>query len=379
MLPTGPFHSNRVDDLHSEMQFSTVRLSDMPREQWDGLYGQSKRASVFYAWEFLESAARTMGRLQDLRIVTGDLGGSPVLAQPVFVTREDGKTVVRFFKALSADGVAPVGLENATPGMLRLLVRYLVSSFAADNIIVEAASEDFYARLKASLAANAVNVERTKKGTQIPLPESMEAYWSSLKSSRRNEMKRKVRKGGEAGLSFRVISSRECTDPAELCAAFTRLTELHKKRFDSLGRESFFVQDNVQALHQKAIELNQDALVFDFVECVVDSKVVGSVYSVAGKDEYVCMMTGFDPDFESLSVGALTILSSVERAISLGLRHLDLKVGAEPYKNRWSKEKYLVYDLRLSPERGLIRNLLSRVGKMRRRAKSMPMMGKVAL
>jgi CelD/BcsL family acetyltransferase involved in cellulose biosynthesis len=181
-----------------------------------------------------------------------------------------------------------------------------------------------------------------------------------MKSDHRNLLKRKLRKGDAAGLKFRLISEDSGATSEDRHAALHRLTELHRKRFDSMEKPSFFVQSDVQRFHAEIAEQGDGSVAFEFIECTLDETVIGSIYSVATRGEYVCLMTGFDPEHSRLSVGFLLMYRAVLRAIELKLETFDMKVGAEAYKSWWSRDRYKVYSLVVKPRQRLMHSLNDR-------------------
>jgi len=196
-----------------------------------------------------------------------------------------------------------------------------------------------------------------RKGTEIRLPESVEAYWAEMKSSHRSLLRRKMRKAEKAGLTFHVFEVDSHSGDCSHLDAIERLTELHRKRFDSLGQESFFVQDDIQSFHRNIRCGREDSVSGVFVECRKESDVVGSAYGLASRDDFVFFMTGFDPREENYSIGFLMIYQLVIHSINMGIGRFDLKVGAERYKEWWANQTYFVQDFCVYPNRGFLYGL----------------------
>jgi len=267
------------------------------KSEWSALYENGGSSNLFYSAELINAAVSTWRELDDLQVVIGSHRGSAVFAQPVkFPASGEGVQAIRFFRTPTSGAIEPLGIDRLAESELLDFIRFLTCTFDAEEILIPSASERFVEMLQKTLRASQVEIRNRKKGTLLHLPGSVDDYWAGLKSNHRNLLKRKLRKAVDAGLTFRVLSSDGATDERKLSDALCRLTELHRKRFDSLDRESFFTKVDIQQFHKHVLSSSHGPVAVDFIECLKDDQVVGSVYGISTQDDFVCLMTGFDPD-----------------------------------------------------------------------------------
>lgn len=327
------------------MHFSIQSFDDLNRDDWDRLYADSESPNVFYSWKFIKAATLTWDRFRELTLIVGEIDGAMMLAQPIEILKSDREVVVRFFRIIAADGIAPLGMEQNSRREVSSLIEFALSAFSADRVEIASATERLADMVSASFSEARYRAKIKGKGTELQLPGTVDEYWSRMKSDHRSLLKRRIRKADQAGLTFRVIGSGSQSGDNSLPAALSRLTDLHRKRFESMGRQSFFVAEDVQRFHKALAKLSDETGSLEIIECLSGEQAVGSIYGVSSRNDYVCLMTGFDPQYQQLSIGVLLFYKAIERAIEKGLLRFDFKVGAEQYKSWWSKEIYFVYDI----------------------------------
>lgn len=163
----------------------------------------------------------------------------------------------------------------------------------------------------------------------IALPDSFDAYLAGLSSSRRQNLRRHLRR-----LDNGEVELRDVTDPDELRAALGRWQDFRRRQWDSAGktinpehlspRFGAFVLDCVRALVPQS-----RAMVWEFVH---GGEVVGTYVNFADDDAYYWYLGGFDPAVTKLGLGKIAIAHGIRTSIERGRRRYDFTRGVEPYK-----------------------------------------------
>ena len=339
------------------MKFSNRKYSDIADADWDTLFAACSYPNTTYSRQMLDAAVSTWHRLLNLRVVIGEEAGAIVLAQPVEIIKSGGEILVDFFRAPTTDAIEPLGIDTLSRADAIAFFAYVSTEFSADRVLIKSASARLLKIARSIFNSKQLEIGKKRKGTEIRLPDSADAYWAELKSSHRSLLRRKLGRAEKAGLTFHLFEVDSSLGNFSHHDALKRLTELHRKRFDSLGQESFFVQDDIQSFHRNIRIGCKNSLSVVFVECRKGSDVVGSAYGLASRDDFVFLMTGFDPREENYSIGFLMIYQLVIHSINMGIGRFDLKVGAERYKEWWANQTYFVQDFCVYPNRGFLYGL----------------------
>lgn len=358
---------NRAEDREggdvASMEFHFADACSVDEASWNHLFELSRTPNLFWNYEVLKSARDVWESLSGMRIACGYSDGVLSFLMPVIEHRSTKGTTLEVLKIPTADNNEPLAPANDWENASRQFVRYLLANPDVEALTCRLVTARFLDILRDEPDIAQVIVENRRSASVLKLPSSIDEYWSGFKSKTRNQLRRKLRKATENGLSFHVTSSRDAVDRLKLEHALERVTHLHRLRFDALDRRSFFVDEEIQHFHQTIVRLPpMNALEILFTECRLDDAVVGSMYGWRSGDNYVFLMIGFDPKLASLSIGTLLILTTIEHAIEQGVSRFDFKCGNESYKKRFTKDQYESYDLtvHLTRKAGLFSRLLSK-------------------
>ncbi|MBI4299620.1 MAG: GNAT family N-acetyltransferase [Chloroflexi bacterium] len=160
---------------------------------------------------------------------------------------------------------------------------------------------------------------------RIDLPGDWEAYLTSLTKKDRHELRRKLRRlqaDGEVRY-YAVDNSDDLGPDLDDFLRLYRLGRTEKVGFLTPEREAFF-----RRMASAMAEL--DCLRLRFLE--VDGKRVSSVICFDHAGTISLYNSGFDPAYQSLSVGLLLKAMCVREAIASGKKVFDFLRGSEPYK-----------------------------------------------
>jgi len=173
--------------------------------------------------------------------------------------------------------------------------------------------------------------------TAVPVPgvdlgEGFEDWLSGKSSSFRREMKRKRRKMGELGASFRYAT------PETLDRDVGEFMRLHRGRLAGQGGTKLTdpgVEGALVAVGREMLASDRFRLL-----CLdLDGMTIGAqVLLVAGR-EVSAWNSGFDESYAKLSPSIQCIVQALEDASAKGERTMDLGPGAQDYKYRLSNRE----------------------------------------
>ena len=153
-----------------------------------------------------------------------------------------------------------------------------------------------------------------------------DAYLASLSKKDRHELKRKLRRFGEAGNTTRLRALRAGTEVAEALDTFFllhRISHRGKAEFMTPRMEAFF--------REMAVGL-ADAGLARLYLVEVDGRPVAAQLAFVSGDELLLYNSGYDPAYAHASIGIATKALTLQAAIAEGMRTYDFLRGAEPYK-----------------------------------------------
>jgi CelD/BcsL family acetyltransferase involved in cellulose biosynthesis len=338
--------------------FNIQSFEDIEKSHWDSVFRRSATKNLFYDHTLIKAAMAAWSDCRPDGVVTGyDRDNQLVFLQPF---REKtsllGKTV-EFLRIPTADSIEPLVAAENREAVLAAFPNFLRKTLKPDLLIAKSLTQEFYSFLCEHFSTDSLRINGTGIGTILYLPGTLEEFLARYKSSFRNQLKRKVKKGLNAGLSFRLVNSRNLPDKYDLTRALKNHTRLHEMRFNSINKDSFFLKSDFQKFHQYLCKNHEDpAFMLTFTEALHDNNVVGSMYGIQTPSIYIYLMLGFDPKYAPLSVGNLMIYHTIQGLITDQVKAFDFKVGDEPYKKRWTKSEYTKHhiSIRFSPRGRLL-------------------------
>lgn len=158
---------------------------------------------------------------------------------------------------------------------------------------------------------------------QMPLPTSWEDYLASLSGKERHEVRRKLRRGGEA-FGFEMTGGSEAV--VEEFMRLFRRNRTDKAAFMDARMEGFF-----RSLALRLPETRVGLL-------RVDGALAAAVWCFDHGSTRYLYNSGYDADYSGLSVGLACKLLSIRDAIARGLGTYDFLKGNETYKRRLGGE-----------------------------------------
>lgn len=137
-------------------------------------------------------------------------------------------------------------------------------------------------------------------------------------------------------------------DAASCDALLEALVELHGQRWRTKGEAGVLCDSTVREFHRDVARRCQAAGSLELFALEVSGRIAGVFYGFAHGPSSYYYLSGFDPEFEDMSLGSLLIAEALGRAIEQQRSAFDFLRGEEPYKYRWGAVDRPNYRLRLS-------------------------------
>jgi CelD/BcsL family acetyltransferase involved in cellulose biosynthesis len=352
--------------MHCKLITSTDELEQL-EPVWDSLLGRSAADCGFLTWTWLSHWWKTFGEGRDLYTVVLEEDGRPVGLAPFFC--EGRRLRLLGSEAVGSDYLDVIFETGREDDCTEALFDFLDGRDDWDAIAmedVEAGSEtlDRLRGQSSRLGFNLIHYETTEC-PYARLAPSFDDYLAKLSSSRRYDIRRKLRKAAKKGeVAFEMVEGADALDDA--VAAFA---ELNRERLGSKRIEGGFRDDRFGEFHTEMMpELQRrGALRLCFLK--IDGKAIASLYILKHGKTYLYYQGGFDAEWNAFSPGTLIFANAIRHGIeNEGVEEFDFLRGAEGYKQGWAKDRRMLTTTELfrSTPRG---KLLYRWTRARRAAR----------
>ncbi len=187
----------------------------------------------------------------------------------------------------------------------------------------------------------AVSIEAEDVSAEMDIPGDFDAYLQTLNTKQRHEVRRKIRRLEEAGaVSYSFDGGIDNFDAefGNFIGLFA-LAKDEKAGFMTPEMSSFF-RDLAFAM-AKAGLLRLGTLTFD-------SKVAAMIMAFDYNDTVYLYNSGFDPQYDSLSVGLLSKVFCIREIAQQGKKRFEFLKGNEIYKQRLGGTEIPLYRCRIS-------------------------------
>jgi CelD/BcsL family acetyltransferase involved in cellulose biosynthesis len=160
----------------------------------------------------------------------------------------------------------------------------------------------------------------------LRLPSTFDAYVEGLDKKARHELRRKIRRAGEAlpGISFRI-----CREPEEAPAAIRSFLDLHRR---SHPDKAAFMTDDMARFFREVAQRWSEAGILRLAFLSSAGIDVAAAFELAAGDRILLYNSGYDPSRRDANPGLVLNARCIEAAISEGFKEYDFLRGDERYK-----------------------------------------------
>lgn len=183
-------------------------------------------------------------------------------------------------------------------------------------------SETFKAISENLQGGQSIAITGQEVAPYILIPDSWEAYLTSLRGKQRHELKRKLKRLEEQR-AFHFCSDKTVEKDFEEFIRLLRISNQSKEKFMSGEMKQFFRNMVIAGKKDFSIE-------FCFLE--IDGKRVASIMSMIGQGKALIYNSGTDPEYNYYSAGLILHAYLIKKSITQRLITHDFLRGNERYK-----------------------------------------------
>lgn len=204
----------------------------------------------------------------------------------------------------------------------------------------------------------------------IELPESWDDFLMMQSKSHRKQIRRLQRSTEAVGpIKWHLVENE-----VDLEMAWANFIDLHQRRRQSLGEPGCFSSSTWASFHKDVARklLAKGMLRLSCLE--LNGSFAAAEYQFESAGIVSAYQGGLDPDRLEEQPGRLSLIQTIQHAISQGCARYDLMRGDEPYKAHWRAEPTPTLRVQVTPPRLSARlrfTALQSVRKARRFAKQM--------
>jgi CelD/BcsL family acetyltransferase involved in cellulose biosynthesis len=170
-----------------------------------------------------------------------------------------------------------------------------------------------------------VTCEKQDISVEMDLPGTWDDYLEMLNSKQRHEVRRKLRRLAEAG-------NIEYTWPSDT-ADTPGFMDLFLKMFtESREDKAEFLTDQMEEFFRLLVAEMAGVGILKLGTLKLDGRDMASIICFDYNDSILLYNSGYDPEFNYLSVGLLSKVLCIKESIDSGKKAFDFLKGNEPYK-----------------------------------------------
>jgi CelD/BcsL family acetyltransferase involved in cellulose biosynthesis len=328
----------------SEAQFTAMAT------EWNALLAASQRSSVFMRWEWMHTWWELFKHRKTLCILAARENGTLVGLAPFYIERQPPLNA-RMLKFCSAEDLYPDYLDiiadpHVEQGVGQAFMRYLSDQRVLDGMVLDNVLQDSIVQ-RYFLPAGTQFRTFVRLSSTCPyirfggrFDDYMKARFSGKKRRQLNWQLRQALE--EHGMTLVAPSSH-----TEAVAAVEHVFDLHERRAAEKQIASSFATDKAMAFHRKLTASFFASGILDLRLLLKGNEPVGASYNFIYQDKVYHFQSGFDPQWEKLSLGTSLTLLMVRSTADRGLAEYDFLKGDERYKKSWATGEHQQYEIRV--------------------------------
>lgn len=177
---------------------------------------------------------------------------------------------------------------------------------------------------------------------RLELPTNWDAYVKTLSSTRRNMVRKIVKRFDSGDTVLRWASNRD-----ELEQGWNILVDLHQRRRKMLNQPGCFASERFHDFLRLVAErfLDLGRLRLQWIE--IEGQPIAIELDLAGGNTVYMYQSGIEPNAMSRQPGWLGTIGALRRATLDGFQYFDFLRGDEPYKGSWRATPQPLVDVRI--------------------------------
>jgi len=311
--------SSLYTDSNQKLNWSSVFITPLWLQVWWRIFGSETELYIREVRE--ENTLIGIAPLMVKENTAHFIGGTDVCDYLDFIIAPG--TESEFFRVLLDDlkdrGIRQLDLKHVRPDST--VYRRLVNITRDRGYQVECTAEE-------------VSVE-------MDLPATWEEYLKILSTKQRHEVKRKLRRLSEAGeINYRLI------DDISIAPDF--MDQFFKMFTESRADKAEFLTEQREAFFRTIMAKMSEAGLLKLGILELDGREMASIICFDYNNSIYLYNSGYDPEYNYLSVGLLSKVFCIQKSIEAGRRRFDFLKGAEPYKYHLGGKEIPLYSCQIS-------------------------------
>lgn len=314
-------------------------------QKWNSILCESNTNNIFLTWEWISNWWQVYGNNKELYVLTlKDNNNSFIGIAPLYIGKK------KILKGFPVHEIRFLGTgEDVSPDYLDFIIEKGREAEALDafirhlklknqwdvlNLTDISSSSTNIQFLAETGKINGFTIRQSECATcpYITLPSSWEEFVSTLSANARYNVKRRM-KNLERDFKTRYFV---WEDFESLDGAMERLAQLHNKRWEEKECRHSFSSNEYVSFH-KAVAKDFAKQGWLHLSCLeLNGEIVGMLYDYYYDGKIFYYQAGFDPSFYKYSLGLVLRAYVIQRAITEGVKELDLLKGAYAHKYMWT-------------------------------------------
>ncbi len=307
------------------------RFEEGSRSEWESLLARAARPSPFLSPSFLLPWTSSFAGSRPVRIVRWERDGRAEGLLFLYLPGEGGEwellggeQVADSLDLLVAAGRDAEFWEEFLP-RARDLLDPAPRAIRLPGLVEASPTPDLLPPLCGRLGFPCA-VEETDRSPYLPLPGSFEEYLSGLGKKERHELRRKIRRAGEA---FPDLALRIPSDPRDLPRDLDSFVALHRK---SHPEKQEFMDDRMERFFRDLARMLLARGALRLAILSGGGRDLAAAFQIAWGRSVLLYNSGFDPAFREASPGLVLLARCIGESIREGASRYDFLRGRERYK-----------------------------------------------
>lgn len=209
----------------------------------------------------------------------------------------------------------------------------------------------------------AVQYERFVPNYVLSLTDSWETFRSQLKRNIRESIRRCYNSPKRDGLEFEFVVGSTQADFDYLLPLFFELHSLRANLEGTTDHPDYFANPKHRDfLNRLATRCAKTGMMRVFALKTCDRIIAIRLGFVCGDSLYL-YYSGYNPDYGKYSVMTTTVVEAIKYAITAGIKTVNLSIGKDVSKTRWSPQELTYYECFEFSRNPVVSKLLSLYGK----------------
>ncbi len=313
------------------------------KETWDSLHSQTRDQNIFTSWMWQYHWWKVFGNDQALRIILLKEEGQVFVIAPLYIqeTKLLGLMRRRSIRFIGSSQVGSDYLNLIYKGESQkdcwvCLIDFLRKDRKWDLLdLTDISSEVFSDKFIEGTLFARYGKGILKDYTKCPvakLPAKFEDYIAELSSSRRKDVRRKLRKMSKLeGFEFKIIETE-----SELAEIQQEFIEINKERLADKGICGGFQRSEFRNFHLNIMSLAARQGILRLAIVKIKNELAGGLYIFRCGSSYLFYQSGMNAKWSGYSPLTVLFAKTIEQAILEKMEYFDFLQGDESYKVSWT-------------------------------------------